>query len=116
MDTDKLSVIERLEELLNQKDGEIHDLQNELDKIKEGVEWEWAKHQSFDVDPYPGLPCPRLQMRFGAKRCSCLLAAQSRAVEAAMRPYALGSLICPSVTGCISTLTWQPLACPPTSL
>jgi hypothetical protein len=35
-----------------------------LDKIKEGVEWEWAKHQSFDVDPYPGLPCPRLQMKF----------------------------------------------------
>lgn len=61
---DEMNAIERLTELLNQKDQEI----NKLNQTIEGFElaqerevWDWARHEDFDDDS--GLPVPRLEIR-----------------------------------------------------
>jgi hypothetical protein len=59
----KMTAIERLEELLNEKDSEIDTLRDqiaELQQIEIDAAWRWARHTKINVDD---LPTPRLEIR-----------------------------------------------------
>lgn len=57
------AAIERLEELLEAKDNEISELQDQVTKFKdlEEREFGWCRHESFEKDVYK-LPLPRLEI------------------------------------------------------
>jgi hypothetical protein len=56
--------VERLEELLEQKDREIEELQERVYKAEDQAErnWQWTKH--FEIKEDESLPVPRLEMRW----------------------------------------------------
>lgn len=60
--------VERLNELLDQKDSELEEVREELEKFeaeKERREREWLAHRRVPAeDDAPGLPVPRLQFRY----------------------------------------------------
>ena len=60
------TTIERLEEMLNQKDKELDDLRDKLAEAEDAANADhaWTKHRSFKVDPSPFLPVPRLELRW----------------------------------------------------
>jgi hypothetical protein len=57
--------LERLEQLLDEKDSKIEELQRELDELKdeEDKNWGWARHRTLKENP-EGLPVPRLEIRW----------------------------------------------------
>lgn len=60
-----MNAIERLEELLDEKDSRIEELEKELSDItdREEANWEWARHSTRKEDT-DNLPVPRLEMRW----------------------------------------------------
>ena len=63
-----MTLEERLNETLEEKENEIEELKEEVDKIKEVKdlrEFSWQFHQYFtETDLQKKLPVPRLEMRF----------------------------------------------------
>jgi len=57
-----MKAIERLEQLLDEKDGELEELQKKLDDIEDRDKWSWCKHSIIE-DEGDGLPVPRLEIR-----------------------------------------------------
>lgn len=60
-----MTALERLQELLDEKDVQIAKLSDKLDDIKEREESErhaWTRHEELDADDQP-LPVPRLEIR-----------------------------------------------------
>lgn len=61
MSEDKLTAVERLEELLNERDERIAELEAEAEAKKLVEDWAWVRHtQPAETD----LPVPRLEMRW----------------------------------------------------
>jgi hypothetical protein len=60
-----MKAIERLEELLDEKDSRINDLERELREAtdRQEADWEWARHSTRKMDA-DNLPVPRLEMRW----------------------------------------------------
>lgn len=62
-----MTVEERLNELLNEKDKEIEKLRDELDHLKSYVKnkhFGWMEHRELPADFHPELPVPRLQFTY----------------------------------------------------
>lgn len=59
-----MKAIERLENILDERDRRVEELEEELENIKGRDSWRWAVHQvrKKDADP-AGLPVPRLELR-----------------------------------------------------
>ena len=56
-----MNAIERLEELLDEKDSEIDRLHDEIEALESDRTWKWTLHSSIEDDP---LPVPRLELRW----------------------------------------------------
>lgn len=58
--------VERLEELLNERDAEIEVLQDKLREAENAADNEWTRHLHFKKGewPNPKLPVPRLEVRW----------------------------------------------------
>lgn len=54
-----MTAVERLEALLDEKDQELAELQEQIQKQEDWMTWAWARHTQIDDDP---LPTPRLEM------------------------------------------------------
>lgn len=67
-----MTINERLEELLDQKDQEITKLSTELEDLKDKTRaeaWKWAIHtESLELE---GLPVPRLEIRYKRTGLAC---------------------------------------------
>lgn len=66
------TALERLEEVLDVKDGEIHKLQRRLEKMQLDADVSrlaWCHHSEFDegTEPNPELPVPRLEIRWSVR-------------------------------------------------
>lgn len=55
---------ERLAELLDQKDEQIAELEDQISALKCTQEWGNMRHSTNKEDCSPDLPCPRLEMRY----------------------------------------------------
>lgn len=64
------TAVERLEEILNEKDQEIADLTARVEELEPLEKTAWMRHRiqlgESSTDDLPGLPVPRLQLRFVA--------------------------------------------------
>lgn len=60
-----MTALERLEELLDQKDARIEELEEELQDLQNVAEtdWEWTRPRTLKDNP-ENLPVPRLEMRW----------------------------------------------------
>ena len=56
-----MNAIERLEELLDEKDAKINELCEQIETFENDREWKWAKHHTIENDL---LPVPRLELRW----------------------------------------------------
>lgn len=70
-DKPRTTAIERLEQLLDDKDSEIKRLQNKLDAVERELDREagWCRHvvyEGLSKAPNPELPVPRLEIRWRA--------------------------------------------------
>ena len=58
-----MTAIERLEQLLDERDTQIEELEQKLQDLTDESEraWDWARHSI--IQPHPLLPIPRLEIR-----------------------------------------------------
>lgn len=62
---EKLTAIDRLEQLLNEREREVRELKEKLNEIEEqgdDKDWRWARHTRHDAKDET-LPVPRLELR-----------------------------------------------------
>lgn len=62
-----MNALERLEDLLNEKDSELDTLRGKLEEVenRESIDrTAWTRHREYKVDPSPDLPVPRLELRW----------------------------------------------------
>lgn len=64
---DKISVEERLNDIISEKESHIYDLENQLDELKGALDyqkWGWCRHERIegDTELYKDIPYPRLEM------------------------------------------------------
>lgn len=64
MSTAVEQALERLESLLQEKQEKIDSLEQQLQERDGEDAWEWTRHQVRSADPSPGLPVPRLEIRY----------------------------------------------------
>jgi hypothetical protein len=59
------TVIQQLEDLLNQRDAQIEELETKVRELEDASErdWEWCRHRAAKQDTDPLLPLPRLEIR-----------------------------------------------------
>ena len=59
-----MKALQRLEELLDERDARIEELCNELEELKESekADWKWVRHRTLKSNP-DKLPVPRLEIR-----------------------------------------------------
>lgn len=62
-DDEKLTALERLEGILNEKDAELGELRDRVAELEDESErvWDWARHETRADDG--GMPVPRLELR-----------------------------------------------------
>jgi hypothetical protein len=60
------AALERLENLLSEKEDEADELRGKLAVYEEGEAWSWTRHRVVSADPSPKLPVPRLEIRYSA--------------------------------------------------
>lgn len=65
-DNEKLTALERLEELLDERDQELDELRCKVQELEDTSEldWRWARHIEHKEDLSPSLPVPRLEIRW----------------------------------------------------
>lgn len=61
-----MTIIERLERDLNDRDATIEKLQEKIDGMEAYATWEWARHTTIEAEDDP-LPVPRLEMSVYAR-------------------------------------------------
>jgi len=57
-----MKAIERLEGILNDRDTRIEELEEKLREFENWRRYMWTNPQTFDSDPRPNLPLPRLEI------------------------------------------------------